>query len=95
MEFIELTEEEFESVCENFEGSSFYQTTDWAKIKEFTGWIHYYLGVKQENKIVACSLILGKKIILNQYLYYAPRGMLLDYSNNKLLTFFINNLKKI
>ena len=37
MNFTELTEEEFNNNCENFEGSSFYQTTDWAKIKEFTG----------------------------------------------------------
>ena len=36
MNFTELTEKEFDNVCENFKGSSFYQTTDWAKIKEFT-----------------------------------------------------------
>lgn len=94
MNFTELTEKEFDSVCENFKGSSFYQTTDWAKIKEFTNWIHYYVGVKKDNQIVACTLILGKNLYLNQFLYYAPRGMLLDYDDNKLLTFFVTNLKK-
>ena len=94
MNFTELTEKEFDSVCENFKGSSFYQTTAWAKIKEFTNWIHYYVGVKKDNQIVACTLILGKNLYLNQYLYYAPRGMLLDYHDNELLTFFVTNLKK-
>ena len=61
MKFVELTKEEFNSVCEDFEGSSFYQTYSWSKIKEYTGWISYFVGVKEKNKIIACSLILGKK----------------------------------
>ena len=94
MEFIELTKEEYNNVCNDFETSSFYQTVNWAKIKELTNWISYYVGVKKDNKIIACSLILGKKIYLNQYVYYSPRGMLIDYNNQELLEFFTNNIKK-
>ena len=94
MEFVELSSEEFSKVCNNFDGSSFYQSLEWAKIKEFTGWIHYYVGIKKNNKIVACSLILGKKIYLNKFMYYAPRGMLLDYNDFELLTFFVKEVKK-
>ena len=94
MEFIELAEKEFNNVCNKFKEGSFYQTTAWAKIKEKNGWNHYYVGVKEKNTIVACSLILGKKMYLNKYLYYAPRGMLLNYDNLELLDFFVSNLKK-
>ena len=93
MEFLELTEEEFNKECKKFKESSFYQTPEWVKIKQPNGWNHYYVGVKDKNKIVACSLILGKKLYLNKYMYYAPRGLLLDYTNFELLDYFINNLK--
>jgi len=93
MEFIELSAEEFNQVCNNFNGNSFYQNTSWAKIKEYTEWKNYYVGVKKEDKVVACTLILGKKLYLNKILYYAPRGMLLDYNDLELLTFFVNEKK--
>lgn len=94
MKFVELTEKEFNSVCKKFKQSSFYQTPSWVKIKEKNEWIHYYVGIKEKNDIIACSLILGKKIYFNNYLYYAPRGPLLDYDNIDLLDFFIKNLKR-
>ena len=93
MNFVELSSEEFNKVCNDFEGNSFYQSITWAKIKEYTGWKNYYVGVKKDDKIIACSLILGKKLYLNQYLFYAPRGMLLDYNNIELLTFFVKEIK--
>lgn len=93
MEFVILDENEFGKICDNFNGSSFYQTINWANIKAKTGWINYYVGVKKKNKIIACSLILGRKLYLNKYLYYAPRGLLLDYNDSELLSFFIENIK--
>lgn len=94
MEFVELNKEEFNSVCDRLEGNSFYQSCAWAKIKESTGWIHYFVGVKKESEIIACSLVLGKNICLNRYMYYAPRGLLLDYNNYEVLEFFTKEIKK-
>ena len=94
MEFVELKSDEFNKICDNFPGNSFYQSVSWANVKEKTGWINYYVGVKKKNKVIACSLILGKKLYLNKYLYYAPRGMLLDYNDDDLLNFFVDNIKK-
>ena len=93
MKFIEITKEEFEKVSNNYEISSFYQTTNWAKIKEQNDWISYYVGIKEKNEIIACSLILGKKININQYLYYSPRGPLINYNDKKILSFFFNNIR--
>ena len=94
MEFVELKEDEFNKVSNNFTGTSFYQSSAWAEIKSYTGWIHYYVGVLDNDKIVACGLILGKKVYLNRYMYYSPRGLLLDYNNQDLLNFFIKNIKE-
>ncbi len=93
MKFVELSEKEFEKACDDIRGNCFYQSVAWAKIKELNGWKYYFVGVKKNNKIIAVSLILGKKVFLNKYLYYAPRGVLMDYNNNKLLSFFTENIK--
>lgn len=94
MEFVEIKEEEFNEISNSFDTTSFYQSTEWASIKKSNNWISYYVGIKQGKKITACSMILGKKIILNHYLYYAPRGLLLDYNNYELLKYFVKEIKK-
>lgn len=93
MKFVELTKEEFEKASNNFPGSSFYQSYAWAQIKELTGWKHYFVGVLRDNKLVAISLIIGKKVYLDKYLYYAPRGVLLDYNDTEVLSFFTKKIK--
>ena len=94
MKFKEITGDDFNKICKKFKTNSFYQTYEWAKIKEKNGWKHYFLCIKKENKILACTLILGKKSIFNKYLYYAPRGFLIDYNNKELLKFFTKEIKK-
>ena len=94
MKFVELSSSEFEKASNNFPGSSFYQSYAWTKIKELTGWKHYFVGVLRDNKLVAISLIIGKKVYLDKYLYYAPRGVLLDYNDTELLSFFTKEIKK-
>lgn len=94
MKFVELSSEEFNKVSNNFLGSNFYQSYEWSKLKESIGWKHYYVGVLKDNTLVAVTLILGKKIYFNKYLYYAPRGVLLDYNDTELLSFFTKEVKK-
>ncbi len=93
MQFLELTENEFDNACNKIPVSSFCQSSSWAKIKKKTGWISYFVGVKENDKVIACALILGKKIYLNKYIFYSPRGLLLDYKNKKLLKFFTDHIK--
>ena len=94
MEFIELTVDEFKEARKKFDGNSFYQTYHWTKVKKMNGWDCFMVGVKENNEIIACSIILGKKMHIDRYLYYAPRGMLLDYNNKELLEFFVKNIKQ-
>lgn len=95
MKFEEITSEEFDNFSYNHKYNSFYQTTNWAKLKETTGWIHYYFCIKINNKIKGATLVLGKKLIKNKYIYYSPKGVLIDYDNYELLSYFINELKKV
>ena len=52
-----------------------------------------FLGVKKNNKITAASLFIIKNI-KNKKMYYSPRGLLLDYNDDQLLKFYVNNIVK-
>lgn len=94
MKFVKLEEREFDNFASKHPYSSFYQTSSWGHLKEANGWNMHLLGVKDGNKIIAASLLLSKKTPIGYYMFYAPRGFLIDYDNMKLLEFFTENIKK-
>ncbi len=94
MKFVELKEKEFQDFASNHEQESFFQTLGVAKLRESYGSKIYYLGVKENNKIIAGAMFTVTKTFLGRYTFYAPRGYLMDYSNKELLEFFTNELKK-
>ena len=82
----ELTKEEFNEYASKHPLNMFFQSSYWGELKSITGWKHFMVGIKNDGKIEAATLILGKKIpIFNRYIYYAPRGFLIDYNNTELL----------
>ena len=94
MEFVTLNEKEFLKYSENSPITSFFQQPLWGQIKKDNGWNHYYVGLKDNKKIVAATLLLSKKIKFFKTMFYAPRGFLLDYSNFEILEEFTNGIKK-
>ena len=93
MKFEILNEKEFMDFATNHEQASFHQTVNWGNLKAMTGWESYLVGVKENNKVIAASLILAKKTPIGKKMFYAPRGFLIDYDNVELLTFFTKELK--
>ncbi len=90
-----LTEEEFNEFARNHENSIFFQSSSWGQLKQGTGWRYSLVGLKENNKIIATSLLLFKKIpVFNKYIFYSPRGFLLDYSNKELITKYTEEIKK-
>lgn len=93
MEFRELTNEEFINFTNNFELKSIYQTPEYGYIMDKQGYNHILVGLIDNNKIIAASLILIRKE--NGFKYaYAPKGFLLNYEDYNLLNTFSNHLKK-
>lgn len=91
----ELTKEEFNEYASKHPLNMFFQSSYWGELKSITGWKHFMVGIKNDGKIEAATLILGKKIpIFNRYIYYAPRGFLIDYNNTDLLKKFTLEVKK-
>ena len=94
MEFVELTEDEFLEFSMSYPNNSFFQMPLWGKVKKDNGWNSCYVGLKDNDKVVAATLLLSKSIKLFKTMYYAPRGFLLDYNNYSILEEFTNGIKK-
>ena len=91
----ELTKAEFNEYASKHPFNMFFQSSYWGEFKSISGWKHFMVGIKNDGKIEAATLILGKKIpIFNRYIYYAPRGFLIDYNNTELLKKFTLEVKK-
>lgn len=89
-----ITKEEFKKFADKSPQITFHQTSAWANLKKKNNWKAHYIGLEDNNKIIAASLILSKELpFVKKNMFYAPRGFLLDYKNEKILTEFTNQLK--
>lgn len=94
MHIKELTINEFNEYQQNHPLSSFYQTINYGMLMAESGYDYDLIGyVDEDNHIYGASLILIKRITNKYYYGYAPRGFLIDYSNDVLLKKFTDNLK--
>lgn len=94
MKFQEITEKEYREFWENHPLKTFLSAPEISKLREKSNWTTYYVGVKEEKKLVAATMLLSHKRHFGKYEFYSPRGYLLDFKNKELLEFFTNELKK-
>lgn len=95
MEFIEnIKREQYEQFVQSHKKSHFMQSYCFGDIKKEKNFIPHYVGILDNNKLVATSLLLEKKLIGKYCYLYSPRGYVIDFNDEKLLTFFTNKLKE-
>ena len=85
---VKLKEEKYENFLKQQPKSHFLQSYGWGELSKVKkNLTPYYLGLIDENKnIVATALLLQKRLPLNYCYFYCPRGYIIDYTNEKLLT---------
>ena len=94
MNLVELEKDEFIDFSKNYPYSLFFQSPYWIEIKKQNHWEGIMIGLKENGKIIAATVLLMKNIKgINKKMVYAPRGFLLDYNNLALLTEFVEKLK--
>ena len=94
MEFTELTDKEFEKFVSKHEQESYMQTLDLKRFKENNNIKCYLVGVKENKKVLAATLLYSIGSFLKKKRFYSSRGFIIDYNNKKLLTFFVDKIKK-
>ena len=88
MEFVILTKKEFDDFSSNYKDKCYLQSSNIAEFRKTQGWHTEYVGVKENKKVLAATLLLSKKRHIKKE-FYTLRGPQLDYNNEKLLNFFI------
>ena len=93
--FTELTRSEFNNFAITHKNSIFFQSSFWGDLKEGTGWKHFLVGLKEDDEIKAAAILLAKKTpVIGKYIFYSPRGYLLDYSDLALFKEFSDEVIK-
>ena len=87
MEFVDnLEKDEYEEFLMNSKSAHFMQSYDFGQIRKIKHFEPFYVGLKDNGKLVCTALMLKKKVGKYCY-YYVPRGYTIDYSNRELLSF--------
>ena len=92
MEFLKLDAKEFDEFALNHPLGGFWQSSDMAHMQEKNGSLTYYVGVKENGKLLGASMLTLKKIHLGYYFARSLRGPLLDYGNEELVNFFMREV---
>jgi len=95
MKFIEaIKEEEYTKFVINHSMSHFLKSYEWGQASKTRGLVPHYVGLKENNTLVATALLLEKKLPLGYSYYYIPRGYTIDYENCELLKIFTQKIKE-
>jgi lipid II:glycine glycyltransferase (peptidoglycan interpeptide bridge formation enzyme) len=94
MKFEEITKEEYKKFWENHPLKTFLSAPEISELRKKSNWDTYFVGVKENKKIIAATMLLSHKRHFNKYEFYSPRGYLLDFNNKELVDFFTNEIKK-
>ena len=94
MEFQEINEKEYQSFWESHPLKSFLSSLEIAKLREESNWKAHFVGVKENQKLIAAAMLLSHERHFGKREFYSPRGYLMDFENLDLLTFFTKEVKK-
>lgn len=99
MEAFTGTPKEWNQIISQLPDPHFLQTWEWSQVKGTNGWQGLpFVWKDLQNKIVAAAMILKKQILSRAFaaqlcILYAPKGPLLDWSNESLRTRVLNDLQ--
>ena len=96
MEFIEnISKKEFENfVSTNNLKGHFMQSYYWGDVSKNKKFKPHYVGIKEDDELIATALLLEKHLISKYSFFYCPRGFVCDYKDTELLETFTAHLKK-
>lgn len=90
MELKEIEKKIYQKYWNDSPYKTFLSAPEIALLREQEGWKSYFLGLYDEDKLVGATLLVAHPRHLNKVEFYAPRGFLVDYHNNKYLDSFVN-----
>lgn len=93
MKFKAITEKEYQKFWDKHPQKTFLSSVEIGKLRKQNGFGVDFLGVFDEDKLVAAAMVTSKVRRFNKKDFYCPRGPLMDYNNKELVEYFIEKLK--
>ena len=93
MQFREITRDEYHDFWGNHPLKTFLSAPEIGELRKSNGWDVYYVGVEDDKKLVAAAMLVSHKRHFGKYEFYSPRGVLVDYENETLLQYFLDEIK--
>lgn len=94
MEFAILTNKEFDDFVKKEETKNFFQTSMMKEKYSSEKTEVYLVGLKDNNKVVAASMLVCTEIIFGYKTFEALKGFIIDYHNYELVNTFTKEVKK-
>lgn len=95
MEFISnIDKNEYEEFVSKHKKSHFMQSYYFGEIKKTKNFKPYYVGLKDNEKLLCAALLLKKELVMGYSYFYSPRGYVIDFNDFNLLETFTKELKK-
>lgn len=94
MKIIYMDENSFDDFSKKHVLHTYYQTSSYAKLMASQGYKYQFLGFMENDTLVGASLILYDKLMYKFKYAYAPRGLLIDYTDNVMVNKVTASLKK-
>ena len=93
MQFREITRDEYHDFWGNHPLKTFLSAPEIGELRKSNGWDVYYVGVEDDKKLVAAAMLVSHKRHFGKYEFYSPRGVLVDYENETLSHYFLDEIK--
>lgn len=96
MKFIyDIDKDRYNEFVLNNKKSHFLQSYEWGQFAKLEKNLtpHYVGLVDKSNNLVSAALLLEKKIPLGFSYFYAPRGLVIDFTKQKLVKEFVKEIK--
>ena len=96
MKFVfDIEKERYEGFVKSNVKSHFLQSYAWGEFSSVAkGLTPHYVGVTENDKLIATALLLQKKLPLGYSYFYCPRGFVVDYYDINTLRFLTEEIKK-
>ena len=94
MKFLEITEEKYREFWENHPLKTFLSAPEIGDLRKSNGWNVFFVGVLDKKDLVAAAMLVSHKRHFGKYEFYAPRGVLADYQNKEVISYFLEEIKK-
>lgn len=95
MKFTELSISEYEEFATQAAGRYYLNSSKMIELKKQDHWDTYYVGVKDDDGRVLAAAGFSAVPVYRKFHYgYAQRGILCDFNNHELTSFFTEELKK-